>query len=169
MSLMTEVFDAWAIERLQNQLQPYAQPYAQPDPYTQRHYSQGQPWPPAQQQPYPQTQMAYNYNPQASLPAQLDGNPIGQSMPSPAPSYSSPIHRKAVPKATYNHGSPPGGAVELPAELPVVIALRETVVDPGGLVPIQSVSSDVSSSSAVLLARDLWSADAKVEEEKVYL
>lgn len=48
------------------------------------------------------------------------------------------------------------------AELP-----GETLLAVPAPVPVQSVSMDVSSSSLALLARDLWGADSKLEEEKV--
>ncbi|KAH7079171.1 hypothetical protein BKA63DRAFT_507864 [Paraphoma chrysanthemicola] len=170
MALMTEVFEAWAAESVQKQPLPFTQPYAQPNPYSQPNayvqqqaYPQGQPWPQAQpQQPYQQAQAAYNYMTPAELPAQLAGNPIHSAMTSPAPSYRSPVPQPAVPNAGYGYGPPQGGAIEMLAELPA-----ETMLAAPAPVPIRSTSTDVSSSSLALLARDLWGADSKLEEEKV--
>jgi len=168
MALMTEVFDAWAAERIQKQPLPYAQPYAQPNlyaqqsPYAQQQpYPQSQSWPQAQQQQmYQPVQTMYNTTP-TQLPAQLDGNPIRHGVPSPAPTYTSPVPQNVLP---YGYGPPQGGAVEMPAELP-----GETLLAAAAPVPIQNVSMDVSSSSLALLARDLWGADSRLEEEKVHL
>jgi hypothetical protein len=107
-------------------------------------------------------QAAYNYNSPAQLPAQLAGTPINHAMPSPAPSYRSPVPQPAVPNASYGYGPPQGGAFEMPAELPA-----ETMLAAPAPVPLRSASTDVSSSSFALLARDLWGADSKLEEEKV--
>jgi hypothetical protein len=107
-------------------------------------------------------QAAYNYNSPAQLPAQLAGTPINPAMPSPAPSYRSPVPQPAVPNASYGYGPPQGGAFEMPAELPA-----ETMLAAPAPVPLRSASTDVSSSSFALLARDLWGADSKLEEEKV--
>jgi hypothetical protein len=166
MGLMTEVFNAWAAENVQKQPLPYAQPYAQPAPYSQQHnpYAQppqyGQPW--QQQQPYPQTQAAYNYGSPAGLPAQPVRNSIAPAMPSPAPTYTSPVPHNVLPNGRYGYGLPQGGAVEMPAELP-----GETLMVTAAPVPVQSISTDVSSSSVARLARDLWGADSRLEEEKV--
>jgi hypothetical protein len=69
-----------------------------------------------------------------------------------------------MPHAPYGYGPPQGGAVEMLAELPG----DTMVVAPVPASP-PSMSTDVSSSSHALLARDLWSADSKLEEEKVSL
>jgi hypothetical protein len=179
MSLVTEVFDSWAAEPLQKQPLPYAQ--SQPDPYAQRYYVQqqyptGQAWeqPPPQAYQPAQVQAAYNYPSPAQLPAQLAGNPVAPVMPSPAPSYSNPVPQNAMPHAPYGYGPPQSGAIEmlaeLPAEIPMATLAPAQVPAPVALsVPVQPVSTDVSSSSFALLARDLWGADSDLEEEKVHV
>jgi hypothetical protein len=67
-----------------------------------------------------------------------------------------------MPHAPYGYGPAQGGAVEMLAELP-----GDTTVVAPVPVPPPSMSADVSSSSHALLARDLWSADSNLEEEKV--
>lgn len=68
-----------------------------------------------------------------------------------------------MPVNTYGgYTQPQGGAVQTPVELPA-----ETLMAPTTPVPIRSVSTDVSSSSFALLARDLWGADTKIEKEEV--
>jgi hypothetical protein len=173
MSLVTEVFDSWAAESVQKQ----PLPYAQPDPYAQRYYVQqqyptGQAWQQPPPQLYQPVQAAYNYPSPAQLPAQLAGNPIAPVMPSPAPSYSSPVPQNAIPHAPYGYAPPQGGAVEMLAELPAEIPMVALAPAPAPApvpvsVPVQPMSMDVSSSSFALLARDLWGADSKIEEEKV--
>jgi hypothetical protein len=175
---MTEVFDAWAAERLQKPALPYAQPYPQPIPYAQQHpyapqpqYPQSQPWLQApQQQPYQQVKAGYgyNYNSPAQLPAQLAGTPIASPMPSPAPSYASPAPSYASPAPhnalPYGYAPPQGGAVEMPAELPGGTLLAAPAAAP---IPVVSTDVSLSSSSVARLARDLWGADAVLEEEEV--
>jgi hypothetical protein len=167
MALMTEVFAAWATEGLQKQPLPFAQSFAQPTPYAQQNpyaqqqtYPQGQPWQHTQQHPQQQAQAVYKYNSPTELPAQLVGHPT--PMQSPAPSYTSPVQQHVMPNMPYGYGPPQGGAVEMLAELP-----GETLLAAPAPVPVRSVSTDVSSSSLALLARDLWSADSALEEEKV--
>jgi hypothetical protein len=159
MMLMTEVFDAWAAESVQKQPLPFAQSYMQPDPYAQQQlypqaqpYMQGQPYPQVQPQPYQQVQAAYNYN--YNSPVQQPATPYSP------PGYPSPISQNAVPNDAYTYRPPQ--AVEMPAELPGGTLLAAPVS-----VPMRSTSTDVSSSSFALLARDLWSADSNIEEEKV--
>lgn len=170
MSLMTEVFDVWAAERMQKQpLQaPYAPPFVRPNPYAQRYpyahppqVPQGQPWPQTPQQAYPPTQAPYNYGSAAQMPVQPAGH--RSVMQSPAPSYTSPVPHNAMPNSQYGYAIPPQhGAVEMPAELP-----GETLIAAAAPVPTRSISTDVSFLSAVRLARDLWGADSNVEEEEV--
>jgi len=157
---MTEVFDAWALERAQKQPRPYAQPnlYAQQYPYAQPPQYQGQPWRQQQQQSHPQIQAAYNYSSPATAHAHLAGHPTGSAMSSPAPAYTSPVSYNAVPNGQYGYAPPQGGAVEMPAELPA-----ETWMAP---VQGRSISTDVSFSSVANLARDLWGADSRLEEEE---
>jgi hypothetical protein len=69
-----------------------------------------------------------------------------------------------MPHVPYGYGSPQDGAIEMLAELP-----GETLVAAPVPVPTPSTSIDVSSLSFALLARDLWGADSKLEEEKVSL
>jgi hypothetical protein len=181
---MTDVFNSWAGEPLEKQPLPpgftQSHPRAEQRYYVQQQYPQGQAW--QQQQPrpppqhsYQQAQSAYNYNSPSHLPAQLANNPAIPGMPSPAVSYSnpipspaisytSPVPQNAMPHAPYGYGPPQGGAVEMLAELPG----DTMVVAPVPASP-PSMSTDVSSSSHALLARDLWSADSKLEEEKVSL
>jgi hypothetical protein len=179
MALMTEVFAAWASEGLEKQPVQFAQPFAQPHPYGQQNpYPQQQPYLPQQpyaQQPYPQAQpwqqaqqpqyqqqvqAAYNYNSPSQYPAHLAGHPT--PLQSPAPSYTSPVAQPATPHTPYGYGPPQGGAVEMLAELP-----GETLLAAPAPVLVRSVSTEVSSSSLALLARDLWGADSTLEEEKV--
>ena len=71
----------------------------------------------------------------------------------------------AMPNAPYGYAAPPVAAVEMPAELPGDMLTAGPTPVP---VPVaQPLSMDVSSSSFTLLARDLWGADSKLEEEKV--
>lgn len=171
MTLMTEVFDAWAADRLQKQPLPFAQPFPPQNQYIQQPqqpYAQAQPY----QQPYPnqyqQVTVAYNYPQQyQELPAQVPTHPMpSPGLPSPGlpPGYSSPVAPPhAMPVNTYGgYTQPQGGAVQTPVELPA-----ETLMAPTTPVPIRSVSTDVSSSSFALLARDLWGADTKIEKEEV--
>lgn len=91
------------------------------------------------------------------MPAQLDGTPVHSSFSSPAPSYHSPVPQHALPQG--NRVYPPqSGAVEILAELP-----GDAVV--AGTLPSQALPMDVSNSSFTLLARDLWGADVRTEEE----
>jgi hypothetical protein len=185
---MTEVFESWAAEPQQKQPPPFAQPGldAQQSYYVQQPYPNGQAWqqtPQPQQpyQPYQQVQAAaYSYNSPSLYPAQLAHNQMGSTMPSPAPSYSSPVSQhamphtpsynspvsqNAMPHAPYGYAPPPVAAVEMPAELPGDMLVAGPTPVP---VPVtQPLSMDVSSSSIALLARDLWGADSKIEEEKV--
>jgi hypothetical protein len=151
MTLMTEVFDAWAAEHVQKQPSPYVQPYAQP-------YQQTQQYPPGQ--PYPhvqlchQVQATYNYNSLAQIPAVPHQ---GHGVP---PVYNSPAPLHAVPNDPYGYRQPE--VVELLAELP-----GATILTAPAPVPMRSMSTDVSTSSFELLARDLSGADFNPEEEKV--
>lgn len=162
MTLMTEVFDAWAAESVQKQPLPFVQPYTQPDPYAHQQpyppaqpYMQGQPYPQAQPQPYQPVQAPYNYN---------YNSPVQQPVsPYPAQAYPSPVSPNAVPNDSRYTYRPPQ-AVEMPVELP-----GETLLAAPVSVPVRSGSTDVSSSSLALLARDLWSADSNAEEEKVFV
>jgi hypothetical protein len=166
MALMTDVFNSWAGEPLEKQPLPLGQPDpAQQRYYVQQQYPQGQAWqqlPP--QQPYQQVQVAYNYNSPAELPAQLATNYTTPAIPSPAISYTSPVPQNAMPHAPLGYGPPQGGAVEMLAELP-----GETLVAAPVPVPQAPMSTDVSSLSFTILARDLWGADSQSEEEKVSL
>lgn len=166
LALMTEVFNSWAAEQHAKHPVPFAQPYPQPNPYMQQQqqamYPQGQPYSQVHPQQHPQVQAVYNYPSPAQLPAQLAANPS----PSPGlpPGYTSPVAPNAVPNHPYGGytGLPQGGAVEMLAELP-----GQTLVAGPTPVPVRSMSTDVSSSSFALLARDLWGADSKTEEEKL--
>ncbi|KAF1913898.1 hypothetical protein BDU57DRAFT_558835 [Ampelomyces quisqualis] len=185
MSLMTQVFESWATEPLQKQPLPFAQPAldAQQRYYAQQQYPTGQAWqqPPQPQQSYQHVQAAaYNYNSPSLYPVQLAHNPMASAVPSPAPSYSSPVSQHVMPhtpsysspksqhvtpRAPYSYGPPPVAAVEMPAELPGDTPATGPTPVP---VPIvQPLSVGVSSSSIALLARDLWGADSNIEEEKV--
>jgi hypothetical protein len=165
---MTDVFNSWAGEPLEKQPLPLTQPdpYAQQRYYVQQQYPQGQAWqqPPPPQQPYQQVQVAYNYNSPAELPAQLATNYTTPAMPSPAISYTSPMPQNAIPFVPHGYGPPQGGAIEMLAELP-----GETPMAAPVPVPPPPMSTDVSSLSFTILARDLWGADSQSEEEKVSL
>lgn len=182
MFLMTEVFNSWAAEPLQKQPMPFTQPNNQAPKryYVDQQYPHGQAWqqPPQPQQPCEQVQSAYNYHSPAQHAAHLAGHHLASVMPSPAPSYHSPVPhhtmpspalsyhspvpQHAMPIASCGYGPPQPAPVELPAELPGATLLAGPVP-----VPTPSTSTDVSSSSLALLARDLWGADSKLEEEKI--
>ncbi|OAL05889.1 hypothetical protein IQ06DRAFT_210842 [Phaeosphaeriaceae sp. SRC1lsM3a] len=184
MALMTEVFKAWAAEPMQKQPLSYVpqNPPAQQRYYPQEQHAMSQAWQQAPQQPYQQAphqpypqvpqqpyqqplhqpyqqaQAPNNYNSPHIMPAQLDGTPVGSTFTSPAPSYSSPVPQHALLQGNYGYAPPQGGAMEILAELP-----GDTMV--AASLPSQALPMDVSSSSFALLARDLWGADAKIEEE----
>ncbi|KAH3972476.1 hypothetical protein HBH70_001910 [Parastagonospora nodorum] len=136
MILMTEVFKSWATEPMPSQPPPLAQPNYQAPPryYPEQQYPQGQAW----QQPqsyHQQVQVAYNQNSPAQYPAHLAGyhnvsgmpspapsyhSPVPQhAMPSPAPSYHSPVPQHMIPNSPQWSGPPQPPPVELPASLPV--------------------------------------------------
>jgi hypothetical protein len=194
---MTEVFKSWSTEPMPQQPPHFNQPNYQAPPryYVEQQYPQGQAWQqPNQlhqqsqhsyQQPYQQVQVAFNHSSPAQYPAHLAGYHNGSAMPSPAPSYHSPVPQHAMPSPApsyhspvpqhtmpnvpYGYGGPPQpqpqpAAVELPAELP-----GNTLLAGSAPVPARPTPTEVSSSSMALLARDLWSADSKPEEEKVSL
>jgi hypothetical protein len=158
MTLMTEVFDAWAAERVQKQPLPVAPPYLQPNLYApQQPHQQAQHHLPG---PYPHTQPQLQSQPYQQVQARYHfPSPIHQPVVPHSPSYNSPVSPHAVPNNTYGYRPPE--AVELPAELPATMFTAPTPV------PIRSTSTDVSTSSIALLARDLWSADFTLEEEEI--
>jgi hypothetical protein len=86
-------------------------------------------------------------------------------------SYTSPVPQNAMPSVPYGYGPPQGGAVEMLAELPgeTPVAAPVPVPAPPPPPPPPPMSTDVSSLSIRLLARDLWGADSQVEEAKVSL
>jgi hypothetical protein len=162
---------------------------SQPQPQPQHPYQQAQPAYDYNSSPYLPAQMANNpampgmpspavsySNPMPSPAISYTSTTLGMASPaishtspvpgmaSPAISYTSPVPQNAMPHAPYGYGPPQGGAVEMLAELP-----GDTMVAAPVPVPPPSMSTDVSSSSHALLARDLWSADSKLEEEKVTL
>jgi hypothetical protein len=113
---MTEVFDAWAAERVQKQPLSVAPPYIQPRLYApQRSYQQAQqyqpsPYPHMQPQPFQQVQQVYNYN----SPTQLRAVPhSGHSYLS---NYNSPVSNQDALNDLYGYRPPE--AVESPVELP---------------------------------------------------
>lgn len=158
MKLMTEVFDAWAAERLQTQTQSYfppnAAPYSPPQPYPHAQpYQQAQPYAPAQ--PYPQMQPYSQGRPQSLYqngPPPPAANPMSPPLTpnTPLPLYTSPIAQHAEPVTAYGYRAPQGGAIEMLAELP-----GEALLSAPTPVPVRSASTEVSSSQ-VLLARELW-------------
>ncbi len=182
---MTEVFDAWAAERMQKQAQPFFPPNPSPYPPQQQAYPQApymppQPYSPTpsylQTHPYPSPQFQqaqpYNqgrpqsfYNPNNPPPQELASYPMtGQTTPnSPLPLYTSPAFQPAAPVTAYGYSAPQGGAIEMPAELPGDAMLAASAPAP---VPVRSISTEVSLSHE-LLARELWGADSLKEEEKV--
>lgn len=92
------------------------------------------------------------------MPAQLDGTPVPSSFSSPAPSYHSPVPLHALPQGNHVYPAPLGGAVEILAELPGDSMVAASLHS-------QALPMDVSNLSFTLLARDLWGADATIEEE----
>jgi hypothetical protein len=192
MSQLSEVFKSWTTGPLQQQQMPFSQPnYQAPNRYyVDQQYPHGQAWQqtPQPQQPYQQAQPAYNYHSPAQHAAHLAGyhsssgmpspapsyhSPVPQhAMPSPAPSYHSPVPQYATPTASYGYGPPPPQPppAELPAEyiaeLPAELPGNAQLADHGSTTT-PSTSTEVSSSSFANLARDLWGADSKLEEEKV--
>jgi hypothetical protein len=185
---LNEVFKSWTTEPLQQQQTPFAQPnYQAPNRYyVDQQYPHGQAWqqPPQPQQPYQHMQPTYNYHSPAQHAAHLASyhssssmpspapsyhSPVPQhAMPSPAPSYHSPVPQYAMPTASYSHGPPPAqpAPVELPVEYIAELPGDAMLTSPApGTAPTSS--TEVSSSSFANLARDLWGADSKLEEEKV--
>lgn len=152
MKLMTEVFDAWAADRVQKQPQPFFQQNA-PYPPQPQPYQQAQPY--AYPQPYPQgvpygqgpPQPYYNNVPPAPA-ANVMSPPLTPN--SPLPLYTSPVAQNAVPVTAYGYRAPVGGAIEMPAELP-----GEVMLSAPAPVPVRSISTEVSDSH-VRLARELW-------------
>ncbi|KAL5119535.1 hypothetical protein ACEQ8H_002600 [Pleosporales sp. CAS-2024a] len=196
MNLMTEVFQSWASEPIATgmpqQPQQFSQLNSQPPPryHAEQQYTQGQAWSQPQQyfqqahHPYQHVQLQplyQQYNSPAQYSANLAGHHVGPAMPSPAPSYHSPVPQYVMPSPApsyhspalhhstpntpygYGHGAPLAAAVEMPppAELP-----GDTILPIPASVPAQAQPREVSSSSMALLARDLWSADSMTEEEK---
>ncbi|KAF1842372.1 uncharacterized protein K460DRAFT_370340 [Cucurbitaria berberidis CBS 394.84] len=170
MRLMTEVFDAWAAERLQKPTQSYFQPvpspYPQSQPYPQAHaysppaqpylpqtqpYSppvqpylpQTQPYPP-QAQPYPQGQPYQN-----SPPPFPSANPLSPPL-TPLPLYTSPVPQNAMPVPVYGYRAPQGGAIEMPAELPGQVPLSAPAP-----VPVRSGSTDKKKRKKEILSK-MW-------------
>ena len=187
MVLMTEVFKSWSTEPMPSQPPPLTQPNYQAPPryYPEQQYPQGQAW--QQPQPYhQQVQAAYNHNSPAQYSAHLAGYHNGSGMPSPAPSYHSPVAQHAMPSPAPSYHSPvpqhmmpnlPQWSAppqpppvelpaSLPAELPVELPGDFSQAGPSSMPP-QKTTTEVSRSSMALLARDLWGADDKLEKEEV--
>ena len=142
MRLMTEVFDAWAAERLQKPQQQFLPPNTTPYPQAQLH-----------QPLQPQQQAAYYYNnnnnnsnndnnsfiaelPLASTQVVPMSPPLTPSTPSMG--YPSPALQNVLPCHPYASQTPLQGAIELPAELPG----NMTLVPPP--VPARAASTEVS-------------------------
>ncbi|UPX13526.1 uncharacterized protein EKO05_0004032 [Ascochyta rabiei] len=111
MKLMTEVFDAWQVERQQKPQQQFFSPNAIPYPQAQLYHP-----------PQPQKQAAYycnNYFTEAPL-ATAHVLPISPPLTPNTPStgYLYSALPGAVPNNPYNYPPPLGGAVEMPVELP---------------------------------------------------
>jgi len=142
MELMTEVFNAWAAERIEKQSLQMAQPYAQQNLFMQQQIAQqphAQPlgYPPqGYPQQYQQYQAAYNYPVPAHSPAQQPAHPVHS--PGLPPGYTSPVHTPATPISPYGgYIVPNGGAVEMPAEMP-----GATLMAAATPVPVRSASTD---------------------------
>lgn len=135
MKLMTEVFDAWAAERLQKPQQLFLPP--SPIPYPQA---------PLHQHLQPQQQAAYYYNNNNNFIAELP--PVStQTVPmsppltpnTPSMGYPSPALQNVLPNNPYASQPPLQGAIELPAELPGNMMLAAPAP-----VPTRTTSTEVS-------------------------
>jgi hypothetical protein len=111
MKLMTEVFEAWAAERLQKPQQHFVPPHPSPYPSPQLYHP-----------PQPQQQAAHYYN---SFVAELPSSPahvLPMSPPltpnTPSTGYPSPALSNHIPNNTYTYVPHQQEAVEMPAELP---------------------------------------------------
>jgi hypothetical protein len=131
MKLMTEVFDAWAAERLQKPQQQFIPPNA-------ALYPQSQMYQPLQ----PQQQAAYYHN---GFVAELPSAPahvLPMSPPltpnTPSTGYPSPALPNIAPSNPYGYQPPQQGAIEMPAELP------GTLLQPPAPVPVRTSSTEVS-------------------------
>ncbi|KAH7402542.1 hypothetical protein BKA66DRAFT_449010 [Pyrenochaeta sp. MPI-SDFR-AT-0127] len=148
MKLMTEVFDAWAAERMQKQPQSYFQQTPTPYPPPQA-YPQVQPYPPAQPyspaQPYAQMQPYAQARPQSLYQTGPSPPPAANPMSppltpnTPLPLYTSPVPQNAEPVTVYGYRAPQGGAIEMPAELPGEALLSAPAPVP---VPMRSASTE---------------------------
>lgn len=141
MKLMTEVFDAWAVERVyaQQQFSMQAKPYPQTPAL-----SPMQPY--AQMQPYPQTQ--YPHSPPyqyAGLQPPLTNIPMSPPLTPSTPSsmYASPALQHVVPdKREYR--LPLDNVAEMPAELPGNLLRSSPAFAPAvAPAPAQSIISEV--------------------------
>lgn len=137
MKLMTEVFDAWAAERLQKPQHLFLPPNAVPYPQAPLH----QPLQSQQQAAY-----YYNNNNNNSFiaelpPASTQIVPMSPPLTPNTPSigYPSPALQTVLPNNPHASQPPLQGAIELPAELPG----HMTLTAPAPL-PTRTTSTEVS-------------------------
>lgn len=134
---MTEVFDAWAAERLQKPQQQFISPNAMTYPAGQLH-----------QPPQPQQQAAYYCN---NFVAELPPAPA-QNFPmsppltpnTPSTGYPSPALPNLAPNNPYAYRPPMQGAIEMPVELP-----GHTMLAAPAPAPTRSISTEVHSQSPI--------------------